>query len=118
MDGVERVQPALPPLDVERELLAELAHVLLDGVHANELGELLVHLHLGLLQLLLRQRQRVVRAVVLRVLVLLVAAAGPLGGLLLALPAILERLRARRVLDGLLAQRLERHRVLLELDGA
>ena len=120
-DRFERLVPLLPAAQVERQLLAQPAHVLLDALHSHQLAELLLHLLLRRLELLLRERLRlwlVLVAVVLRGVPAGAAsrrlrpARSRLGR---RLEALLQVLRPLRVLDALVAQCLQRDRVLLIL---
>ena len=120
-DRFERVVPLLPAAQVERQLLAQPAHVLLDALHSHQLAELLLHLLLRRLELLLRERLRL-----WLVLVAVVLRGVPAGAASRRLrparsrlgrrrEALLQVLRPLRVLHALVAQRLQRDRVLLIL---
>ena len=120
-DRFERLVPLLPAAQVERQLLAQPAHVLLDALHSHQLAELLLHLLLRRLELLLRERLRL-----WLVLVAVVLRGVPAGAASRRLrparsrlgrrrEALLQVLRPLRVLDALVAQRLQRDRVLLIL---
>ena len=116
-DRVERVQVFIPALNVQRELLAELAHVTLDGIHADEFRQLLLHLGLRLFELFLGERLGF-RAVVLLVFVLLVLATTTSTSSWRALPTVqslFQRLSAHDVLETLLLDGLAGHRILLVL---
>ena len=111
-DRVERVQVFIPALNVQRELLAELAHVTLDGIHADEFRQLLLHLGLRLFELFLGERLG------FRAVVLLVLATTTSTSSWRALPTVqslFQRLSAHDVLETLLLDGLAGHRILLVL---
>jgi len=113
-DGVERLLALLLALNIQRELLAQPLHVVLDRLHAHQLGEFLVHRLLGRRQLLRRQRLGFGTVVLVGFLIFALASAStPTCRRTFLLRALFECIHSRKVFIALVANGLLRDRVFL-----